>query len=389
MQLEKTSLVSPLGKGDYERGERWVLMKALYPRLAKYDWTLGIDFKGNSLEPEKWVLDIADEIRNWGGFLGWHPSKVVSESLGDPKEPLPPSLLKCARQAKSLGLKLLTIHSAAKTENEPGPEAGLGRYSSTTTPEEDLARIEAMIDPLCQAAEASGGVLSLEPTDMAQFRDGGYHLPTFKEQIWAGMLEMLLYLRSKVEERSGIRMPMTFDDEHVLGLWNFKARRRDLASLPWWQPAKPRPAQVELADITGCWFEKGMPPVLLERPPDYATDLEWDMAIINDGLKKSQPVLIHTGASVQATRYNPQTAQDEIDTHLPYNAFDTDQMTLLDLKLQYAVSHPDCYGIENEVVGSGFLLGRYSPWSPRPFDNEMAMFLSAVVEVDRIAAISS
>lgn len=72
-----------------------------------------------------------------------------------------------------------------------------------------------------------------------------------------------------------------------------------------------------------------------------------------------------------------------IGTHLPYNIYDETQMTDLDLLLDYFLTHDDCFAAVIEVTGQ-LDPDKYSPWSKRPENDELAKWDSFLMVVDRL-----
>jgi hypothetical protein len=372
--MPKPALIWPMGEDDWLSETRWALILDLYNLIKEKGWTIGIELKGNSIKPDGWAKEVAEELNILGGMICWHPSIAVSKDIGKKEQPGPGLFRSCIYQANALrrlGLRLFSTHLATWTEKEPDENSGLERYESQVDARQMLILIESQINPLCWAMLNSGGIIAIENVDMVQFLGGGYRLPTYLEaRVGAG--NELVYLQKIVNGRCGLKPKITYDVEHDLCSRNVLERREDMAGIPFWKPSHPSPDQKQLATIAGYWLDKGKLPLAKNFYGD-------DYNIVQRSLRRLKPALLHLGAANRAV-----TAYNKINTHLPYNPFNLDEREILDLLLRYAFENKNCLGVVNEVTGSGFKLGEYSPWSPRPIDNELALHVSAVTIVDRI-----
>ena len=373
----KQALMLPLGEGDFKRGLRLNLLRDFAPMLHEIGCTVGVEYKGDDLplESGNWVDKSTDILMSLDGVIVWHPPNKFAWKLGDPSEPVSPLHEKAAQQATVLrrekGLKLMTIHLAPAQYVE---RTGEDRYESLIEAEDMLSHIEHQIDPLCRLAELSDGTLSMETVDIINFADQGFKLPTYL-MLQTGAGRELKYIQKEVKRRSGFHVNITVDPEHVICSSNVLQRRRDMRGMPYSRPENPTEAQIKLAEITGYWLEKGKVPFNAE----VHENLEGN---VRNALELFNPELLHLGAAEQA-----ETDIHEIDTHLPYNPWDNWQMELLDELLQWSKDRQDnCCGWVIEVAGRR-VSERYSPWSARPEDDEVAKLMSYLVVIDRLKSL--
>jgi len=370
------ALMLPLGEGDCKKGIRTSFLSAVAPMLSEVGIGIGYELKGNELEPDGWVNEL--RAAQPEAQLCWHPGAGIAKTLGKPEEPIPPALEKAATQAgllkDKIGLSVFTIHLAPALSEE---RTGDDRFLSPIGAEAMLAHIKRQVEPLCRLAEATQGILAVETVDAYNFVDSGHKLPTYLALQTGAGLE-LRYLAHEVEKRTGIRLLITVDPEHVICSNNVFARQRDMATFPAWMPAIATGDQEELADITGYWLGEGQIPSALNENDRYYGDMAVYRAI-ND----FDPALLHLGAAVEA-----ETEQHEIGTHLPYNPWDEKQMALLDWLLKWSLGRETCRGWVIEVVGRR-LSDRYSTWSPRPDDDEVAKLMSYLVVADHLKTLAT
>ena len=375
----KQALMLPLGEADFRKGVRVDFLRAVAPMLKEIGCQVGVELKGNEINPDGWIKDLMTELPE--ARICWHPGAGIAKTLGKPDEPIPPVLEKACAQAATLkqryGLSVFTIHLPPAQAIEPPADAGLERYNSPIEAEEMLGHINRQIDPLCRLVELSDQTLAVETVDTCNFVDAGHKLPTYLA-LQTGAGQELKYLQEEVEKRSGCHLMITVDPEHVICSQNVFRRRRDMRHLPKWEPYSPTPAQRELAKITGYWLKKGYPP--------YSADLKFD-SIEEDILQRLEyfkPELLHLGAAIEA-----ETDRHEIGTHLPYNLWDNQQMARLDGLLQWSLQNRGHgYGWVIEVAGRR-VSERYSRWSPRPDDDEVAKLMSYLVVIDRLKSLAN
>lgn len=370
----RQALMMPLGEGDFKKGIRVNFLRTVQPMLEEIGCGVGVELKGNEIDPDGWVKDFVAELPE--AQICWHPSAGIAKTLGNPEQPIPPALEKACCQAGELknryGLTVFTIHLAPAMAVEPSVDAGMERYNSPIGAEKMLIHIERQIDPLCRLAELSGETLAIETVDTCNFVDSGYKLPTYLA-LQTGAGKELKYIAYEVRRRSGHHLMITVDPEHVICSQNVFQHRRDQRDLTSCDPYEPTPAQLKLAEIAGYW--------LVEKCAPTSAELKFGSAEedVRQALENFNPELLHLGAAIEA-----ETEIHEIGTHLPYNPWDNKQMELLDYLLEWSHGKKDlCYGWVIEVAGRR-VSERYSRWSPRPDNDEVAKMSSFLVVLDHL-----
>jgi hypothetical protein len=269
-------------------------------------------------------------------------------------------------------LRAVTIHCAPAMSIDPPANAGMERYDSPIDGEEMLAHIIQQVEPLRELNELTGGILQIETVDITNFRDGGFKLPTYL-QLQTGAWMDLIWLK----KQAGVSV--TFDSEHHFCAGNVIMRQRDMAVLPFSCLGVPSPEEDELALLCGYWLRRGCVP-----DPLMITD-------IKSFILRAQPRLFHFGAAVQAE------IDGEIGTHLPYDRQNQEQIDLLDQQLVYMMADNNCLGGVTEVVGRNQYIddptnhghNRYSQWSPRESDDELAKEQTLGIIIERLEALST
>lgn len=367
----------PLGKGDFENGQRVEFMLRHADFLNSIGLTPIFELKGE-LEND-WVIDLHKMLGPWGGFLTWHIPNGSTKKLGDPEEPISAQLQEMAAQAIYLkanaGLRAVTIHCAPAMCIEPTAEAGLERYDSPISAAEMYAHIERQVAPLKWLYEATGDLLKIEPVDITNFRDRGFKAPTYLA-LQTGSWRDLIYL----SQRSGAGV--TFDSEHFLCARNFLMRQRDMKHLPTLSGNEVVDGrEINLRGLAGYWLRKGYPPYTTVSPLDF------DFAAV---IKEYNPSFFHFGGAIQATN-----KADEICTHLPLDENNKEQMYMLDAELNWMRNNPDCLGGVIEVCGGDLYIedkanpghNRYSAWCERTLDDKAAKEESVLVVARRFEAL--
>lgn len=372
MRKTRPGIGGPFGEGDFNKGRRLAFMLDLVERITKLGWVPMFELKGDTLGG--WVEELYAQIQPFGGILVWHWSPKSTKKLGDPAEPVPEQLKAMAAEAKrlkgSVGLAAVTIHCAPAQAIQPGPDAGLERYNSPIDAAEMFGHIMRQIDPIRALNQATGGILHIENVDITNFRDGGCKLPTYLELQTCSGLD-LHWLR----DQTGVHT--TFDSEHLSCAGNLLFRRRDMAALPKFCD-KETVEEAAFAQISGYWLRRGFPPEAM---------ISMDIARF---ISLAKPRLYHFGGAVQAE------INGTIGTHLPLDPENAEQMEALDFQLARIMEDDTAIGAVHEVVGQLYAddpanpgHNRYSTWSPRTEDDELAKEETTLVILDRIEAVQS
>lgn len=373
------ALMLPMGEQDWEDGSRYGFMCAVLPDLQDIGVTFGVELKGAemTLEPGNWVDRCCQAVTDEDGIVTWHPPAGTAKDLGDSVDP-PENMVRQVEQAKILhnefSFQALIWHLRPAVSVEPPADADWERYNSPIGAAEMLTHIKRQIVPLRELNEISGGIVSLENVDNCQFRGGGYRVPTYLALQTGSWLDAVW-----IKKQAGVMF--TLDSEHFYGARNLLMRMEDLAALPRWEPEEVTTrfgigfgqgeptAMAELASITGYFLMQGYPPI---------TRLELNLAKF---LNLNQPRILHLGASHRAVMED-----GTIGTHLPFNIYNDEQMADLDLLLEYFLTHDDCFSAVIEVTGQ-LDSEKYSRWSPRPENDELAKWDSSRMVVDRIGIV--
>lgn len=365
------ALMLPMGKDDWEKGARWNFLKSCAPILERLGWTIGVELKGALYDeaPNNWLTNCMTVINQLGGRLTWHlpvkATKKLHEGIASELE----KMGKLALQLQQYGLEAVTIHCAPVISIDPPEDAGLERYNSPIPAEEMLAHIKAQVEPLKQLNELVGGILNIENVDIIQFRDKGHRIPTYLA-LQTGCHFDLLWLKNQ----AGVNT--TFDSEHFFSTGNLLHRQgveHNMAHLPELDPSMYYAnnkkvnfdALHELADLAWYWLVKGYPPLGLG-------ELGWGKFI-----KETEPRLFHLGGGTRAM-----DDLGRIETHLPsFNRSKAKEA--LDFELCWIMEHPEVIGAVIEVTGQ-LDPEKYSEWSPRTYDDEVAKIQTYLVVIDEI-----
>lgn len=360
----------PLGRGDFEKGRRVEFLLDQAPRLWELGCVPAFELKGDDLSGG-WVEALREQLGSHG-LLTWHWSPKATKGLGEGV--LSSQLVEMAVQANELrqriGLAAVTIHCAPAMAIEPDPEAGWERYDSPVSASEMLAHLLRQVGPLRHLNLLCGGILSIETVDVANFRDVDHKVPTYLALQTGSWLDLIW-----LAEQAGVWT--TFDSEHHLCSGNLLLRRRELESLPRQILGLATSSEELLASITGYWLRRGAPPEAKLR------------LSLPEFIQAANPRLYHLGAAVQATN-----EAGEICTHLPYIG-GLEETRLLDWQLISMMSNPHSLGAVTEVTGQLFVedpvspgQNRYSQWSARPDDDEVAKEQTILAIIDRLEAIN-
>ena len=359
MQMLKPALMLPMGKADYEAGSRMAFLRSVRPILERLGWCIGVEAKGLSLKC--WAKDCFEEIRLLGGRITYHPPDIFS-GRGDPQKSFSEILEEIAAQVswyRRLGLELATIHLKPIVTEDPSADAGLERYNSPISAEEMIDHIRLHISFLRKLNVDMGGILSIENVSLTNFCQAGYRVPTHLT-LRAGCWWDLIWLK----EHAGVNI--TFDCEHFLSAGNLLARRRDLYGLERLIPIEWTESEKELSGISGYRLVEGFPPKNTQRAinmPNF--------------INISQPALYHLGGAVRDV-----DDQGRIESHLPIDILHSNQKRVLDLNLR-SIMATDAIGVVVEVCGN-LLPDKYSPWSPRPCNDEVAKMQTYLAVIDEI-----
>lgn len=361
--MQKPMLALPMGKDDWEKGERWDFLKSCAPILARLGWCIGIEAKGTDLE---WSRECFAKILEQDGRITWHPPQSATRKI---QLGLDENLAKIAEQVATRclsGLEAVTIHCAPAISIDPPENAGLERYFSSISAQEMLEHIKAQVEPLRKLNKLMGGMLHIENPDTIQFRGGGCRAPTYLA-LQTGCFLDLLWLK----EQAGLKT--TFDCEHFLCASNLLQRRGqdDFLTLPT-IAAPMEEVENELSAVTGYRLKKGWPPEAIKKLG------------LEDYIKAVDPRLFHLGGANQAV-----DSLDRITTHQPIDANMLSNPALrdiLDFQLQWINEHPAVIGAVIEVTGK-LKPEKYSEWSPRPDDDDIAKmqtYLTVIGEIENL-----
>lgn len=358
----------PYGMQDIESGRLdWLLEQSKL--LNELGFVPMVELKGDILTDE-FVEDIYQKFKPFGGKITWHWSVGSTKKLGNPEEPVTEKLLKMATRAKELkekfNLQAVTIHLAPAVLEEPVTNDWT-RYASQITAHDMLQHINGQILAIRLLNKLSGGILHIENVDANNFI-GGTKLPTYNMMQTGSYLD-LKWLKDVAD------VNCTFDIEHFECAMNLLLKKRDMAILVGTPEMKDfTDEEKEFSEISGYLVREGFVPTATFRL-DYSSF----MRII-------KPRLLHFGAATQA--FN---TDNEITTHLPYNANDVGQMGILDDQLNWLKQNPTCLGAIIEVTGDLYMddlknpgHNAYSPWSPRIKDDEEAKRSSFCTVMNRI-----
>jgi len=360
--MPKRMLALPFGKDDLG-SDRLNFLRKYQSLLGELGWCVGIEAKGPTLEG--WAEDCFREIKLMGGRFVWHLPNAAAKQLHAGVSDELKRMADEASRFKSLGLEAVTIHCAPAASFDPPEDAGFERYNSPMSAEEMLAHITAQVGPLMELNRLTGGILNIETVDVTNFRGGGYRVPTYL-QLQTGCREDLLWLK----RQTGVGI--TFDSEHFLCAGNLLERKADFEELPVDEPGpndRIPPAVAELAKTAGYWLRKGSPPTSVASMS------------LADFVEHAKPRLFHFGAADRAI-----DEEGRIATHLPYDLSQPKQKQLLDWQIRYITRHRGVIGAVIEVTGQ-LKPEMYSPWSPRPDDDEEAKKKTYLTVIEEIEAL--
>lgn len=356
----------PMGEGDWAKGSRWDFLKGVLPTLCSYGWTIGVEAKGARLGG--WAEECCRQVREFGGRFTWHPPAGVAEGMGREKTILERLRIVAedAIACHPLGLEAVTIHCAPAISKEPAEDAGWERYNSQLTAQEMLCHIIRQVDPLRQLNLMMNELLHIENVDCSQFSGRGYRMPTYLALQTGSWLDLWF-----LSATAGVKT--TFDSEHFYGARCLLTRIPPFDSLfsavgPCvGSPVDRAMVAIQALDgIAGYELDEG-------HPPRTKQDID-----LSNYTQLIQPRLYHFGASTM-----PFDEEGRINTHLPFSSNDSNQMADLQFQL-YRIMKTNALGAVIEVNGQ-LEPEKYSPWSPRPQDDEVAKMLSFLVVCDQIA----
>lgn len=358
----KPALMLPMGREDYEAGDRMNFLRSVRKEVESLGWCIGIQTAGPSLK--SWGYDCFREIQSMGGRIVCHAPDVFG-GRGNKEQPPEEQLKEFAEQVrwyKEKGfLELVTIHLKPIVTEDPPRDAGLDRYNSSIDAAEMLKHLEWHVQFLEKLNRATGGILSIENVSLTNFCEAGHRLPTYLS-LRAGGWWDLIWLACL----TGVNI--TFDSEHFIASGNLLERRRDLRELGRWSLPWTREER-DLASITGYRLARGFPP----RNIRHLIGMFRFVSV-------SHPKLYHLGGAIQ----DMVTIDDEqfIDTHRPIDNRDEYQRHNLDLILKKIVE-TGAIGAVIEVCGN-LQPDKYDPWSPRPESDEVAKMQSYLTVIDEI-----
>lgn len=356
----KPALMLPMGKEDWERCQRWHFLQSCQPILERLGWTIGVELKGK-LYDELWITDCITAVNHIGGRITWHLPIGETKKLHKGITSELKIIGEYAELLKRSGLEAVTIHCAPAVSVDPLEEIGsLERYSSPISAEEMVMHIKAQVEPLKQLNELVGGILHIENVDIIQFRGGGYRVPTYLA-LQTGCFLDLVWLRQQTS------VQITLDSEHFLCSQNLLLRKGDferLLSLPNTRIIGSD-ARDNMIEISGYRLAKGKLPRAVAQ------------FIFSDYVIMAKPHLFHLGGATRAV-----DEAGRIETHLP--TFDhPEAKEALECQLRWTMSHPEVIGAVIEVTGQ-LQPDKYSPWSPRPYDDEVAKMQSYLAVINEI-----
>lgn len=377
MKNQLKGIGGPLGQGDFTKGRRLEFLLKQVDLFKKLGLAPAFELKAAKLGD--WVEEVYKAIKPYGGMLFWHLPNGAARELGNPDKPISDDLSAMAEQAREykelVDLKVVTIHCAPAMVNQSPDDAGWERYDSTIDASTMLEHIKRQVQPLKDLNNHMGGILDIENVDIANFNDQGFKLPNHLELQTGCWYDLIWLMR-----QTGVGI--TFDPEHYFCGAGFLMRQRVMADLPTPRALifKQADDEWELSEITGYLLRKGNPPVAKNG---YHFGHE-------DYMRMTRAKLIHYGASVQ-----PFNDRNQLDTHVPFDEGNPEQMKLLDMELKYMLSSENCLGGVVEVVGGGLYVddpgnkghNRYAEWSPRPDDDEEAKEQSILTILNRIEKI--
>lgn len=368
MQEQKRPMLAlPMGQKDWESGRRWQFLESCRPTLERLGWTTGVELKGGkdiSPTPDSWVMDCMMKVATVGGRATWHLPNAATKKLHEGVSEELEAMARAARLLKDYGLEAATIHCAPAVSVDPPEGAGLERYNSPIGAKEMLAHIKAQVEPLKQLNELTGGILHIENVDITNFRDKGTKVPTYLA-LQTGCRKDLWWLKTQ----AGVAA--TFDSEHFFCADNLLARssQSDLGSLPVSRTFVESGPRWQLETLAGYLLEKGRPPFITCETLTLCSFVEM-----------LKPKLFHLGGAVRAV-----DEWGRIDTHLPSFQYPKAKKAL-EFELCWTMAHPEVIGAVIEVTGQ-LEPEKYSEWSPRPYDDEVAKmqtYLTVADEIERI-----
>lgn len=360
---QKPMLALPMGKADWEKGSRWDFLKSCQPILENLGWCIGVELKSKGNDTSLWMKDCIQAVRNLGGRTTWHwPNSVGKELVSDHFSTEVILMAKMAKHLKDYGLEAATIHCAPAVSVDPPEDAGLERYNSPIGATKMFKHIKAQVKPLRRLNELTGGILHIENVDITNFRGGGFRVPTYL-QLQTGCWQDLLWLARK----SGVKV--TFDSEHFFCASNLLGRDKEHNNLPDSRPTSTK-IQRQLADITGYRLGKGYIPANLVH---YS---------LNGFIDTVKPRLYHFGGALRSV-----DEEGRIATHAP---FDSSSLRgwfqgIIRYQLRRIVA-TNAVGAVIEVTGQ-LDPEKYSEWSPRPLNDEVAKmqtYLTVIDEIERL-----
>lgn len=359
MESRKPALMLPYGIADYQSGERLNFMKLVRKKLHSCNWTIGFELKGAVIS--NWALEACVEIRRLNGRITWHWPQSVSKQMINGLTDEIRLMAETANQLRVYGLEAIVLHCAPVVAIDPPEDMGLERYNSPIGARDMLEHIKKQVAILKELNELCGGILCIENVDIIQFREGGYRVPTYLA-LQTGCWSDLAWLA----KAAGINT--VFDSEHFKGASNLLCRKgeENFRHFPNISSEMQKDEAIDaLANIAGYFLVEGL-------PPQGCVDIPYTSRIDN-----LAPRLFHLGGSIRAVDDN-----NRIDTHLP--SWDAPMArSILDYELLYIESHPECIGAVVEVTGQ-LEPDKYSTWSPRPKNDEMAKWMATLEVIDAL-----
>lgn len=354
----KPMLALPMGGQDWKNGHRWDFLQKHLPILNQLGWTIGVELKGKLYDDklDDWLPECMKAMTESGGRLTWHLPIGATKKLHEGISPELADMAKFARLLKDYGLEAVTIHCTPAMSVDPPEDAGMERYNSPISAEEMLKHVKAQVEPLKELNKLTGNILHIENVDPANFRNGGYRVPTYLQLQTGSRLE-LPWLKREADINT------TFDSEHFFCAGNLLERREEFRDLP-----TDEIVPDNFSMISGYGIVKG-------RPPVAANNVDW-FEFIN----AIQPKLFHLGGAIRAI-----DGWGRIETHLPNFDYPLAKKAL-DFELRWIAEHPEVIGGVIEVTGQ-LEPEKYTEWSPRPADDEVAKmqtFLTVMDEIERV-----
>lgn len=353
----------PMGERDWLNGTRMAFLEEQLGDLRKLRLLIGVDLKGDDIS-DKWVDECCREIRSRDGIVAWHPRHGWLDSVVQNNyqltEELKERAMVAAERARQYDLKLLTVHGPAV----PIEQKCIGRlqgHHPLPTPEAAVMvnHLQHLTQVLSDLNRLSNGIVSIETV---------YPVISFGQDRIVTDVQLCPPLWREIDWlRNAAGIKTTADSEHHFTSRFFLRRLEEAASLLTDFPVEHQ-YNSKLFMVAGYWLNWGQMPY---APQDL--DLQ-------GYLETAKPALLHLGAGEK-----PFDDQFRCAEQLPFDLANPRHCEILDLQLEWMLTHPEVIAAVIEVCGQDASDDSGLGWSLRIAHDETAKQQSFLAVIGRLA----